>query len=107
MQAEQDCTEALAADATFIKAWHRRGTARRAQGKLLEAAEDFEAALRLEPGSAALARDRWGTVRPVNLQSSGWGRLGSQRCAIFCPLRGRCTHRRSATHISQEISHAI
>ena len=72
LQAEQDCTEALAADATFIKAWHRRGTARRAQGKLLEAAEDFEAALRLEPGSAALAKDRWGTVRPVSLWSSGW-----------------------------------
>ena len=67
LQAEQDCTEALAADATFIKAWHRRGTARRAQGKLLEAAEDFEAALRLEPGSVALAKDRWGVVRPISL----------------------------------------
>ena len=93
LQAEQDCTEALAADATFIKAWHRRGTARRAQGKPLEAAEDFEAALRLEPGSVALAKDRWGIIRPVSLWSSG-GSGRSQCCAIFGLFRGRCRHRR-------------
>ena len=95
---------ALAADATFIKAWHRRGTARRAQGKLLEAAEDFEAALRLEPESAALAKDRWQTARPVKLWSSvGPPGRGKWVSALrhLSPYRGRCTDRRLAHGVAK------
>jgi Meckel syndrome type 1 protein len=57
-EAEQDCTSALQLDSSYIKALHRRGTARRQLGKLLEAAIDFEEALRLEPGNATVQADR-------------------------------------------------
>ena len=57
-KAEQACSKALELDPTYLKAYQRRGTARKALGKLLEAAQDFEAALRLEPSSQALRLDR-------------------------------------------------
>uniref|UniRef100_A0A383V547 RNA-polymerase II-associated protein 3-like C-terminal domain-containing protein n=1 Tax=Tetradesmus obliquus TaxID=3088 RepID=A0A383V547_TETOB len=57
-EAEQDCTAALQLDSSYIKALHRRGTARRQLGRLLEAAVDFEEALRLEPGNATVQADR-------------------------------------------------
>lgn len=57
-EAEQDCSAALQLDGSYIKALHRRGTARRQLGKLLEAAADFEEALRLEPGNATVRADR-------------------------------------------------
>lgn len=44
--AEADCSAALELDSLYLKAWQRRGTARRALKKLLEAAQDFEEALR-------------------------------------------------------------
>lgn len=44
--AEIDAGDSLKLDPGFIKAWHRRGTARREQGRWLEAAQDFEEALR-------------------------------------------------------------
>ena len=44
--AERDCSAALKLDALYLKAWQRRATARRAQGKLPEAVADFEEALR-------------------------------------------------------------
>jgi tetratricopeptide (TPR) repeat protein len=50
-QAEVDCTVALALDANYPKAYHRRATARLNLGKLEEAKQDFEQLLRLEPTS--------------------------------------------------------
>ena len=44
--AERDCSAALELDALYLKAWQRRATARRVQGKLPEAVADFEQALR-------------------------------------------------------------
>lgn len=44
--ADADSTRALELDSLFLKAWHRRGSARQALGRLLEAAQDFEEALR-------------------------------------------------------------
>jgi len=46
--AERDCTVALGLPegVGFLKAWQRRGTARRSLGRLLDAAQDFEEALR-------------------------------------------------------------
>lgn len=44
--AEDDCTRTLELDSTFIKAWQRRGTARKAMGRFREAVEDLEYALR-------------------------------------------------------------
>lgn len=58
IEAEADCSAALLLDATYVKAWHRRGTARKQLGKLLDAACDFEEALRLEPGNVSLQADR-------------------------------------------------
>ncbi|KAL6132778.1 hypothetical protein ACLB2K_065017 [Fragaria x ananassa] len=48
-EAENDCTEALNLDDRYIKAYSRRATARKEQGKLKEYIEDTEFALRLEP----------------------------------------------------------
>ncbi|CAA0834652.1 Tetratricopeptide repeat (TPR)-like superfamily protein [Striga hermonthica] len=48
-EAENDCTEALNLDDRYIKAYSRRSTARKELGKLKEAVDDAEFALRLEP----------------------------------------------------------
>lgn len=58
LEAEADCTAALQLDPSYVKAWHRRGTARRQLGKLVEAAADFEEVLRLEPSNAPVQADR-------------------------------------------------
>ncbi len=44
--AEQDCTLALALDPNYLKAWQRRAAARTASGRLLDAIDDLESALR-------------------------------------------------------------
>ncbi len=44
--AEQDCSAALALDPAYLKAWQRRAAARWELGKLLDAIDDLEAALR-------------------------------------------------------------
>lgn len=56
--AEADCTQAIRLDPSYTKAYLRRASAFKALGKLLEAAEDYESALRLEPTSQATAADR-------------------------------------------------
>lgn len=45
---EEDCSDALKLDPFYLKAWQRRGTARRALKQFLEAAQDFEEALRCD-----------------------------------------------------------
>ncbi|EFJ28772.1 hypothetical protein SELMODRAFT_411379 [Selaginella moellendorffii] len=54
--AEMDCSEAIALDDRYTKAYARRGTARRERDKLLGAVEDFEFALRLEPHNKDLQK---------------------------------------------------
>ncbi|CAL8468728.1 g8268 [Coccomyxa elongata] len=61
--AEQDCTRALALDPNYLKAWQRRAAARAASGRLLDAIDDLESALRLEPTSKALAAERRDLVK--------------------------------------------
>lgn len=53
--AEDDCTRALQANTTYVKAWGRRGTARMRLGKYAGAIEDFSEAVRLEPEKAEFA----------------------------------------------------
>lgn len=57
-QAEVDCSAAINIDDMYVKAYQRRATARKEQSKLLEAAEDFDYALRLEPTTKTLQTDR-------------------------------------------------
>lgn len=47
--AEVDCTLSITLDPKYVKAFHRRGTARIGLKKLNEAKEDFEEVLKLEP----------------------------------------------------------
>ena len=67
-EAEADCTAALALEPAYVKAYSRRGTARRQQGRPLPAALDFEAALRLEPTSKALRDERLTCLALVQTQ---------------------------------------
>lgn len=53
-EAETDCTEALTLDDRYIKAYSRRGTARKELGNYLGAVADAEFALRLEPDNKEL-----------------------------------------------------
>eukprot|EP00252_Welwitschia_mirabilis_P021766 TRINITY_DN5681_c0_g1_i3.p1 TRINITY_DN5681_c0_g1~~TRINITY_DN5681_c0_g1_i3.p1 ORF type:complete len:472 (+),score=127.61 TRINITY_DN5681_c0_g1_i3:280-1695(+) len=55
-EAEYDCSEAINLDDRYVKAYSRRGTARKELGRLLDALEDFEFALRLEPGNKELQK---------------------------------------------------
>mmetsp|Transcript_34972 Transcript_34972/g.99137 ORF Transcript_34972/g.99137 Transcript_34972/m.99137 type:complete len:483 (-) Transcript_34972:68-1516(-) len=55
--AEEDCTAAVSLDPLYMKAWQRRGAARKQLGNLEGACSDCEMALRLQPGSAALQRE--------------------------------------------------
>lgn len=60
LQAEADCTKAIALDKKNVKAYLRRGTAREMLGYYKEAIEDFRYALVLEPTNkrAAMSADR-------------------------------------------------
>lgn len=55
-EAESDCSEAIDLDDRYVKAYSRRGTARRELRKLLDAIDDFEFALRLEPENKELKK---------------------------------------------------
>ena len=69
--AEADCTSALALDAVAfgVKAYQRRGMARRELGKYLESTMDFEEALRLEPTSKILKEERAKSQRAFELEA--------------------------------------
>lgn len=69
--AEADCSSALALDAVAfgVKAYQRRGMARREMGKYLESAMDFEEALRLEPTSKILKEERAKSQRAFELEA--------------------------------------
>eukprot|EP00516_Mucochytrium_quahogii_P003788 CAMPEP_0203751070 /NCGR_PEP_ID=MMETSP0098-20131031/5202_1 /ASSEMBLY_ACC=CAM_ASM_000208 /TAXON_ID=96639 /ORGANISM=" , Strain NY0313808BC1" /LENGTH=853 /DNA_ID=CAMNT_0050640633 /DNA_START=320 /DNA_END=2878 /DNA_ORIENTATION=- len=53
-RAEEDCTRAIELDPTFTKSYARRGMARHRRGKYLDAIDDFEEALHLEPKNTKL-----------------------------------------------------
>lgn len=53
-EAESDCTEAVALDDRYVKAFSRRGMARKELGNYVGAVEDAEFALRLEPENKEL-----------------------------------------------------
>ncbi|GFR44467.1 hypothetical protein Agub_g5728, partial [Astrephomene gubernaculifera] len=53
-----DCTAAICLDPAYVKAYQRRAAAHRQLGSALQAARDWEAALRLEPENRASAADR-------------------------------------------------
>ncbi|KAG0478334.1 hypothetical protein HPP92_013053 [Vanilla planifolia] len=55
-EAERDCTEALDLDDRYVKAYSRRVTARKELGKLKEAMEDADFAVRLEPNNAEIRK---------------------------------------------------
>lgn len=65
LECELDCDRAILLDPEYSKAYQRRGTARKFLGKWMEAAEDFEYALRLEPTNGNVRKERdacWATV---------------------------------------------
>jgi tetratricopeptide (TPR) repeat protein len=76
--AEADATAALALDGAYAKAWQRRAAARREMGRWLEAAEDLEEALRLEPGNKAVRADRDAALEE-HLRAAGVRRLTARR----------------------------
>lgn len=57
-EAEYDCSEALSLDDRYIKAYSRRITARKELGKLKEALEDADFALRLEPSNQEVKKQQ-------------------------------------------------
>lgn len=84
-EAEADCTQAIALDPRYLKAYQRRSAARRALSRLLPAIEDCEAALRLEPASKA--RKRWRKA------ASGCVAHAAQRIALVNLNHPRCRGR--------------
>ena len=80
--AETDCTKAIALDTTYVKAYLRRASAAKQLGKLLEATEDYEHALRLEPTSRSTLADRHACLDQL-LEKEG---LQSQAPRIAIPI---------------------
>jgi tetratricopeptide (TPR) repeat protein len=54
--AEDDCTRAILLDPGYMKGWSRRGMTRYRRGKYAESVQDFEQALRLEPGNKEVTK---------------------------------------------------
>ncbi|KAF4322618.1 hypothetical protein BBO99_00003763 [Phytophthora kernoviae] len=54
--AEDDCSRAIRLDPLYMKGWSRRGMTRYRRGKYAESAQDFEEALRLEPGNREVTK---------------------------------------------------
>jgi tetratricopeptide (TPR) repeat protein len=55
-EAEYDCSETIDLDDRYVKAYSHHGTAKKELGKLLDAMDDFEFALRLEPENKELKK---------------------------------------------------
>ena len=63
--AEADCNQALSLDASYTKAFLRRGAARFQLGKVQEAEADYRAALKLEPNNKQ-AQEELRNITKVN-----------------------------------------
>ncbi|KAF9199917.1 hypothetical protein BGZ49_009903, partial [Haplosporangium sp. Z 27] len=57
VEAERDCTLGLKLDSKNVKALWRRGIARRSLGKMDEAKNDFDAALKIDPANKAVKEE--------------------------------------------------
>lgn len=57
VEAEEDCNTSLKLDPTFVKAYHRRGTARFHTGKMEQALDDFKKVLSIEPHNKAALQE--------------------------------------------------
>ena len=79
---EADCTTAIALDAAYTKAYLRRAAAAKQLGKLLQATEDYEHALRLEPTSKAILADRRSCLDQLLLQQG----LQNQNHRVDIPI---------------------
>ncbi|KAL0918968.1 hypothetical protein M5K25_011022 [Dendrobium thyrsiflorum] len=64
VEAENDCTDALSLDDRYVKAYSRRFTARKELGKLEEAMEDADFAVRLEPNNPEI-RKQFGEIKAM------------------------------------------
>jgi tetratricopeptide (TPR) repeat protein len=80
-ESEADCTAAIAANAKWAKPWYRSGVARYKGGRLGEALEDLEAALKLEPNSKSTL-DEIKIVRGMQLEA-----VAAQRKAAAAKIR--------------------
>lgn len=80
--AEADCTKAIALDAAYTKAYLRRAAAAKELGKLLEATEDYEHALRLEPTTKTILADRRSCLDQLLLQQG----LQNQHHRVAIPI---------------------
>jgi tetratricopeptide (TPR) repeat protein len=69
-EAEEDCNKSLTLDPTFVKAYHRRGTARNSLGKLDLAKKDFEKVLSLEPHNKAAQMELERVVKLIDQSAS-------------------------------------
>ena len=56
VESEKDATKAINLDGRYVKAYIRRGNARRVQGKLQGALEDFQVADDIEPGTPEIEK---------------------------------------------------
>lgn len=65
---EKDCTDALILDPSYVKAYMRRGTARRKLRKLESALDDFKQVVKLEPENKPALREV-AVLEQVSLQS--------------------------------------
>lgn len=63
--AEADCNQALSLDASYTKAYLRRGAARFQLGRVQEAEADYKEALRLEPSNRQ-AQEELKNITKVN-----------------------------------------
>uniref|UniRef100_H2LZ12 RNA polymerase II-associated protein 3 n=1 Tax=Oryzias latipes TaxID=8090 RepID=H2LZ12_ORYLA len=75
--AEEDCSRAISLDNTYSKAFARRGTARAALRKPLEAKQDFERLLELEPGNKQ-ALNELQRLQRVRTDVLTWSRRASE-----------------------------
>lgn len=57
-KAEEDCTSAIERDATYVKAWVRRGSVRHSRGNYVDAIADFDRALKLDPANKSAQKQR-------------------------------------------------
>ena len=81
-EAEADCTRALELDPAYLKAYQRRGAARKGLGRPLPAAQDYEEALRLEPTSKALRGERQACLALLQVKENLQPLAGRREVAV-------------------------
>ena len=87
-EAEADCTRALELDPMYLKAYQRRGAARKGLGRPLPAAQDYEEALRLEPTSKALRAERQACLALLQVKENLQPLAGRREVVVAGSLSG-------------------